>query len=851
MNSRTEPALILSVDDDPDILKVISLYLKGDAYRVVTAERPEEALGMLDTLKPDLILVDVNMPEMDGYEFCIALQKKERASDSLIIFLTAAAHEENRARAFALGAVDYLVKPVTREQLLRVVETHLRTKRRWQDAEARRRVRSAVVDAAHPDFQKFKEFLLPRLNLNAAERLKFASVKPVHLYALPPELGINNREIAKAVAEFLRLPYASLVNYDDVLLGVIPKEFSVWNSVVPVRHETGQMAFLISNPFDWELLDILKRYAGIQHQAPMIITEPDNIRALLQSGEGEGEIPIREDRDAPPAESIIESGEKMSEADLEKRPVVYVSNNILYTAVADRASDIHIEPKENHTLVRFRIDGDLRDVYVLKKKTGVMLISRYKALGGLDISERMRPQDGSVEAVIDRRTFKLRLATSSTPNGESLVIRLLEPTTRPKDLRELGMTDNQVKTMIHFANRSHGLVLIVGPTGAGKTTTIYSLLSRIDCKSRSLMSVEDPVEYRIPFANQQQVNEKAGVTFEALLKSAVRQDPDILFLGEVRDNYSARMSLDFASTGHLTITTLHTSNATTAIFRLERLGIHRGAMADAMLGIVAQRLLRRLCEACKVVEPISPEEEEMLAPFADELPARVAHARGCPKCGNTGYYGREGVYEILDFDPVVADMTRNNASIAEIRDHVRRSGGYLISHHAVEKVKQLIFPPLDVYERVLLEDIKFATAVRQPAPEPPGRPSAAPGPPSPAGRSILLVEDDADNRALILRFLKQAGYDVATAADGIEALMQMARRDFGLILSDINMPNLDGFKLLEMKNQKGIEAPLIFLTGRADDEDELKGLELGASDYLRKPVKKEMLLARVRRILGP
>jgi len=846
MNNRTEPALILSVDDDPDILQIISLSLAGEAYRVVTAERAQEALRMLDTLKPDLILVDLHMPEMDGYEFCTALQKREQDDDIPVVFLTASAAEENRARALALGAVDYLIKPVTREQLLRVVETHLRTKRRWQEASARRQAKNDAADAVHPNFQKFKEFFLTRLGLNGPERLKLAPVRPAHLYALPPELGISHRQTARAVAEFLHLPYTSLIEAETVLLGVIPKEFSIWNAVLPVRDDAGETAFLLSNPFDWELLDILKRYAGIAHEAPLIITEPENIRALLQAGEAAEEVRIDEDGDAAPAGSVIEAGERMSEEDMEKRPVVYVSSNILYTAVAERASDIHIEPKENHTLVRYRIDGDLRDFYSLKKKTGVMLISRYKALGGLDISERMKPQDGSVEAVIDRRTFKLRLATSSTPNGESLVIRLLEPTTKPKDLGELGMTDEQVKTMVGFATRAHGLILIVGPTGAGKTTTIYSLLSQVDSRTRSLMSVEDPVEYRIPFANQQQVNEKAGVTFEALLKSAVRQDPDILFLGEVRDNYSARMSLDFASTGHLTITTLHTSNATTALFRLERLGIQRGAMADAMLGIVAQRLLRRLCPACKKIVPISPEEAEMLAPFTDALPAEVAHPVGCPKCGNTGYHGREGVYEILTFDSAVTEMTRDNASIAEIRDHVRKTGGYLISHHAVEKVKQLIFPPLDVYERVLLEDVKFARGTEEAVGASPVRPAAGETRPS-----ILLVEDDEDSRTLIRRFLEQGGYEVTTATDGIEALLQMGKQPYSLILSDINMPHLDGFKLLEMKNQKGIEAPLIFLTGRADDEDELRGLEMGAADYLKKPVRKEVLLARVRRNLTP
>jgi CheY-like chemotaxis protein len=360
-----------------------------------------------------------------------------------------------------------------------------------------------------------------------------------------------------------------------------------------------------------------------------------------------------------------------------------------------------------------------------------------------------------------------------------------------------------------------------------------------------LISVEDPVEYNIPFANQQQTNEKAGITFESLLKSAVRQDPDILFLGEVRDPYSAKMSMDFASTGHLTITTLHTSNATTAIFRLERLGIDRGTMADTLIGVVAQRLLKRLCPHCKEIALISAEEREMFAPFTDEIPAQVAHPVGCSKCNNTGYFGREGVYEIIKFDHQISEMARTGAPIAEIRNAVRGRGDFLISTHAVEKAKKLIFAPKDVYEQVLVEELAFEekrtrTAThRIPIADKEIRDKI----------SILVVEDDHDSRQLVARFLKNNGYTVTPAEDGVSALLQLVKQHFDLIISDVNMPNLNGFKLLEMKDQKGIETPVIFLTSRSDPEDMDKGLGLGAADYITKPTKKEILLAKVKAVL--
>jgi CheY-like chemotaxis protein/energy-coupling factor transporter ATP-binding protein EcfA2 len=444
--------------------------------------------------------------------------------------------------------------------------------------------------------------------------------------------------------------------------------------------------------------------------------------------------------------------------------------------------------------------------------------------------------------VIAGKTIKLRLATTSTPGGESLIMRLLEPGVTAKELQSLGMTDAQVRSMIDFANRHQGLLLIVGPTGSGKTTTIYSLLFQIDCLTRSLISVEDPVEYRIPFANQQQVDEKRGVTFEAILKSSVRQDPDILYIGEVRDNYSARVAIDFASTGHLTISTLHTSNATTAIFRLERLGMGRGMMADSIIGIVAQRLIKKLCPHCRAVKPISAEEREKLRPFAAMIPSETAHPVGCPQCGNTGYFGREAVYEIIRFDSDVVEMVRSGEPISDIRSFIHQRGDYLISHHAVEKVRTLTTALKDVHEKILLEEMDLRKSV-------PEKRDASPPPEAEQRRRILLVEDDEDTQKLITHFLENASYDVTLAADGIDALMRLGQQDFDLILSDINMPYLDGFKLIEIIHQKGFGTPLIFLTGSTSEQDEVLGFELGAVDYMKKPIKKDVLLIRVKKAL--
>ncbi len=840
MDENAKP-LILSVDDDLDLRTLIEVLLKKSGYGVMTAADGKDALELLKKTKPDLILLDVMMAQMSGHEVCSELQKNEDLAQIPIIFVSALGEERDKAKAFAVGAVDYLVKPIRKEALLEKVRLHLATNAQWAQ------LRAATVswtDHLMPfDFNGFREFLLDQFGVHPEERNRVSKVPPAEVYSISSSLGIENRQMAQYIARFLKLSYLEYINPEDIRLGVLPAPFCRHNLVVPINDVSGENAFVLSNPFNWELLDILRKFLGVGKTSTLFIGAPDYIAGLFQEEVRLGTA--KPAVTAPGVERMTKGVVRMSKFELEKQPVLHIANHILEIAVADRASDIHLEPKETHTVVRCRVDGDLRECLSLKKNTGLMVMSRFKALGGLDIAERRKPQDGAVEAIIAGRAFKLRMATTSTPDGESMVIRLLEPGAKTKDLKELGMTDEQAGVMANFAGRTQGLFLVVGPTGSGKTTTLYSFLSNIDIRSRSLMSVEDPVEYRIPFANQQQVNEKAGISFESLLKSSVRQDPDILFLGEVRDRHSAELAMNFASTGHLVVTTVHTSNATTAIFRLERLGIERGSMADIIVGVVAQRLLKKLCSYCKQIVDISQEERKMLGSYVEDVPHQVAHPVGCQKCGHTGYQGREGIYEIIAFDPEVAERIRSGMPISEIRRFVRERGDYLISHHAVDKVKALICSPKEVYEKVLVEETKWGLENQK---------AKAPGPSMPEKRngnkrSILFVEDDKDTQALIQLLLENRGCEVTLAGDGIDALLCLAKKDFDLILSDISMPNLDGFKLLEMKTQKGIQTPVIFLTGSGSEEAEMKAFELGARDYIKKPVQKEILWLRVQSLL--
>ena len=839
MNEAKSP-LILAVDDDQVTLRLIERILSDSGYDVATANSGSNAFLTLTKAKPNLILLDVMMPEMTGYEICSRLQENEETAFIPVIFVTALGDEEDKAKAFAVGGVDYLEKPIRKDTLLKTISKHLQTKSLWNNFKKEKH----SWDIAQPlNFTQFKDFLGKQLNLSPDKKEKVSRVKVSEIYSATDYFGITIQELTQYIAEFSGLNYLPAVNPESIQLGMLPTPFCQKNNVIPTIDESGTNLFVISNPFDWELLDLLKSSFKL-HSYKLALSNPDIISSCFSEDilRKEKTQPIRDQQGLE--KIILESAASPSESEIAKHPIVAIANSLFHSAVAERASDIHIEPKEEKTIVRFRIDGDMKEAFSIKNKTGIMLISRLKVLANMDIAEKRKPLDGALSAIIDNKTYNIRLATTPTIHGESLVMRVLNAYTKPKDLKELGMTEEQASTLIDLTKRTQGLVLIVGPTGSGKTTTIYSFLNMIDYINRSIVSVEDPVEYRIPFVRQEQVSEKGKANFEALLKSVVRQDPDVLFLGEIRDNYSATTAMNFASTGHLSITTMHTSNATSAIFRLERLGISRGIMADSIIGIVAQKLLKKLCPHCKEIIPVS-EEEKMLMFFTNEILQKVARPVGCLKCNDTGYYGREGIFETLNFDADIIEMIRSNIPVSEIRSFARKRGDYLIGDHTLEKVKKFISTPEDAYKYVLVEDVDF----RKPAPKI-AAPKAQPGEIKREGKKhVLVVEDDVDTRILINRILENSGYRTTLAEDGIDALLHMGKSEYDLILSDVEMPNLDGFKLLEMKNQKGIETPVIFLTSKAGHEDEEKGYELGAIDYLKKPVKKEMLLLRVKKVI--
>ncbi|SPC10429.1 general secretory pathway component, cryptic [Cupriavidus taiwanensis] len=376
-------------------------------------------------------------------------------------------------------------------------------------------------------------------------------------------------------------------------------------------------------------------------------------------GEVEGEVDLsRLMQDIPAVEDLLESEDDA--------PIIRMINALLTQAAREGASDIHIEPFESSSVVRFRVDGTLRDVVRPKKALHGALISRIKIMAQLDIAEKRLPQDGRITLRVGGRPVDVRVSTLPTGHGERAVLRLLDKEAGRLDLAKLGMAPDTLRGFDHLIRQPHGIVLVTGPTGSGKTTTLYAALSRLDARTTNIMTVEDPVEYDLDGIGQTQVNPRIDMTFGKALRAILRQDPDVVMIGEIRDLETAQIAVQASLTGHLVLATLHTNDSASAVTRLVDMGIEPFLLSSSLLGVLAQRLVRRLCPHCKREEVIEVAEADVLHAQGKPLQT-VWHPVGCDKCGQSGYQGRMGVYELLTVDDEIRTMIHRQAPESEIK----------------------------------------------------------------------------------------------------------------------------------------------------------------------------------------
>jgi len=479
---------------------------------------------------------------------------------------------------------------------------------------------------------------------------------------------------------------------DPALTRLIPGDVATKFMALPVSKSGRKLVVAMTNPSNIFAIDDIKFITGYEVE-PHVASEVAVKKALDRAYDNAGSMAdvmknMEEDL------SVVEEEETAAEAEaglgqVNEAPIVKLVNSLIADAVRKGASDIHIEPYEKTMRVRFRIDGVLQEMMAPPYKFKAAITSRLKIMADLDIAERRVPQDGRIKIKVLNRTIDLRVNSLPTIFGEKIVMRILDKTNLNIDLGKLGFEPQSMKDFVGAISNPYGMVLVTGPTGSGKTTTLYSALSRVNTPEVNVMTAEDPVEYNLDGINQVLVNEGVGLTFSAALKAFLRQDPNIIMVGEIRDIDTAGIATKAALTGHLVLSTLHTNDAPSAIGRLIDMGIEPFLVASSVNLIIAQRLVRKVCAACR--RPATLTEEvlnELQLPAADAAKATVVEGVGCVECNNTGYRGRAGVYEVMTITPALRDLILQRASAMEIKRSAMGSGMLTLRLDALEKLKR-------------------------------------------------------------------------------------------------------------------------------------------------------------------
>ena len=483
---------------------------------------------------------------------------------------------------------------------------------------------------------------------------------------------------------------------DKEAFGKLELDYIKSNRIMPIafRKESqglqGEtLVVATSRPSDLFVIEDAKRQARMNVEVVVCLDE-DISKACDAFGEEESDYQL-DDIISDMTDVEVVQEQKKDFEDLEKMagqsPIIKFVNYLISNAVREGASDIHIEPKDEFTKIRYRIDGVLFETKQSPLKMHPAVVSRIKIMSNLDISERRLPQDGKIKVSVGDRGIDLRVSTLPTNRGEKVVIRVLDSKSIMRDMEQLGMEPDVMRSFRRQIVLPHGILLVTGPTGSGKSTTLYSALCQMDGDKLNISTVEDPVEYELDFCNQVQANEKIGLDFALALRSFLRQDPDIIMIGEIRDNQTARIAVQAALTGHLVLSTLHTNDAASSITRLVNIGIDAYLIAASLNAVLAQRLVRKICPKCKKTYKVPKNMREYVKKTGVK-PEQLFHGRGCDHCRGTGYAGRVGIYELLVIDDKFRDMINKDASVSNMRRVFRESGQPGLFDDGIKKVKQ-------------------------------------------------------------------------------------------------------------------------------------------------------------------
>ncbi|MFL5355301.1 type II secretion system ATPase GspE [Archangium sp.] len=491
--------------------------------------------------------------------------------------------------------------------------------------------------------------------------------------------AIGEEDVAKALGLQLDLPYLARIFLEEVdveLIKRVPINFAKQAKILPLSVDGGAVALAVADPLDTTVMDHARMLLGqdVNPRIALASTIVDAINSVYDRATNEAEQLVDE-LEATDLDSLaheLDEPKDILDAESDEAPIIRLVNSVLFRAAKERASDIHIEPMERELLVRFRIDGVLQEIIKPPKRYQSAIISRVKVMGQLNIAEKRLPQDGRIRIKLAGRDIDIRLSTIPTTYGERIVMRLLDKNTTLLDLTELGMAAHTLEGMEHVIRRPHGIVLVTGPTGSGKTTTLYGALARINTSDLNILTVEDPVEYQLKGIGQMAISPKIGLTFAQGLRSFLRQDPDVIMVGEIRDKETAEIAIQASLTGHLVFSTVHTNDAASAVTRLVDMGVEPFLVASSLTAILAQRLVRRVCPDCRVQYSPTDEELKEITLTRATLKERygvekIYKATGCPSCSQNGYRGRTGIYELLLVDDTVRQLALKNVDASTIK----------------------------------------------------------------------------------------------------------------------------------------------------------------------------------------
>jgi type IV pilus assembly protein PilB len=556
--------------------------------------------------------------------------------------------------------------------------------------------------------KKLGEILQDRGQISAGDLQKLfkeQEEKMVRLGELILERGlVDKRSLVKALEEVSRVPYldCTMVQCDPAVLQTIPKTMAVRLDALPVQMDQTRMVVVMAEPQNITTIDELQFTIG-KDISPRFGFQAE-IRSAIERNYGQFEPPAPAEPvgDESPAEAKAEMEfistssrqanrdaiqEIQAELNQKKTPAVSMVSDIIQKAINKQASDIHIEPQDAATVVRIRVDGLLRELESVPRGVQNSLISRIKILSDMDIGERRVPQDGRFMVAFGQRKIDMRVSTLPTQYGEKVVMRLLDASAPISSFADLGFPRAIADMMMKMVSLPQGMLLVTGPTGSGKSTTLYSALNRLRKPAVNIVTIEDPVEYALAGVNQVHVNTRAGLTFASCLRSILRQDPNVIMIGEIRDLETAEIAMKAAQTGHLVLSTLHTNDSISAVARLLDLGVPEYMIASSVSGILAQRLIRKLC-SCHSQKQITPEYAERLAEVGwIQPPDQLPWPKGCPICDDTGYKGRVGVYEFLQIDDSIRSILRGAYKPELVRTAARAAGMRRMQEDALEKLQ--------------------------------------------------------------------------------------------------------------------------------------------------------------------